>query len=241
VADLWNPGSGPPDSLQLLAEEMVLELPAVDELLMDAARAAAAGVGLSCGITYVARYGMVTVASSDEQAYAVDEIQYGTGEGPCLEALRSGVEVRVDDVSAETRWGSYPEMALRAGVRSSLSLPVMVGDRAVGALNVYSSEVGPLTADQEAAAILATSQAGGIVQSVRRTAAELVADPDWARGFQARHDLHIAIGIVMVRYSCGADDAADLLSRRALDEGVTVGEVIARILESGGRNPGPTS
>jgi GAF domain-containing protein len=228
------------DSLQLLAEELVLELPEIDELLVDAARAAAAGVGLSCGITYVARYGVITVASSDEQANAVDEMQYGSGDGPCLEALRTGAEVRVGDLATETRWGSYPQLALRARVRSSLSLPVTVGDRAVGALNVYSTRVGPLPADQEAAAILAANEVGGILQSVQQLAGELVADPDWASAFRARHELNIAIGMVMAQRGCTEDDAAALLSERAEHEHSSVADVVARTIDARGRGTPPT-
>jgi GAF domain-containing protein len=241
MADQASPQSGRSESLRLLAEDLVLELPAVDELLVDAARAAAGGMGLSCGITYVARYGVITVASSDEHAYAVDEIQYGLNVGPCLEALHTRAEVRVDDLRAETRWGGYPQLALRAGMRSSMSLPVLAGDQAaVGALNVYSTNVGPLPADQEAAAILATSQVGGILQSVRRTAAQLVADPDWVREFRARHELDIAVGVLMVQQDCAADEAAELLAQRARDQGSSVADIVARIIDSSGRKPGST-
>jgi len=241
MADPAESRSGRSESLRLLAEELVLELPTVDELLVDAARAAAGGVGLSCGITYVARYGVITVASSDERAYAVDEIQYGLSVGPCLEALHTGAEVRVDDLRAETRWGGYPQLALLTGMRSSTSLPVLADDQvAVGALNVYSTTVGPLPADQEAAAILATSQVGGILQSVRRTAAQLVSDPDWVREFRARHELDIAVGVLMVQQGCGAEEAAALLAQRALEKGLTVADIVARIIDSSGRKPGPT-
>lgn len=240
MADPALPQSGRSESLRLLAEELVLDLPAVDELLVEAARAAATGVGLSCGITYVARYGVITVASSDEHAHAVDEIQYGLSVGPCLEALHTRSEVRVDDLRTETRWGGYPQLALQAGMRSSMSLPVLAEDQsAAGALNVYSTSVGPLPADQEAAALLAASQVGGILQSVRRTAAQLVADPDWVREFRARHELDIAIGMLMVQQDCTADEAAAMLATHARDRGVTVADIVARTIDSSRRERGP--
>ena len=105
---------------------------------------------------------------------------------------------------------------------------------------MYSTHVGPLPPDQEAAAILATSQVGGILQSVRRTAAQLVADPDWVREFRARHELDIAVGVLMVQHGCGADEAAALLAQRAREQGVTMADIVARTIESSGRKPGPT-
>jgi GAF domain-containing protein len=221
----------------LLAEEVVLELPAVEHLLLDAARAAAAGVGLSCGITYVARYGVLTVASSDERANAVDEIQYSTDEGPCLEALRTRTVVRVEDQRADTRWRAYRELAVAAGVRSSLSLPLIVDDRAAGALNVYSTQVGPLPADQEAAAMLAASQVTGVLQAVRRLASGLLADPHAARSVQARHELDIAVGILTVQHSCSDTDARTMLTEQAKDRGVSVAQFAAELI-AGGSSPG---
>jgi len=226
----------PPESLQLLAEEVVLDLPAVEQLLSQAANAAAAGVGLSCGITYVARYGVITVASSDARANAVDEIQYGAGEGPCLEALRAGEMVRVDDLATEGRWGGYRDLALQAGVRSSVSFPLIVRGRPLGALNVYSTEVGPWPADQEAAAILASSQTTGLLHAVRGLAANLVRDPDAARGIQERHEFDVATGMLMAAHGYGAAQARTALVERAADRGISVA-LVAQLMATDQRDP----
>lgn len=228
-----------PDSpLQLLAEEVVLELPAVEQTLTDAVHAAAAGVGLSCGITYRARYGVVTVASSDDRASAVDEIQYGAGHGPCLEALQTAQAVRVDDLNTETRWGHYRDRALQAGVRSSLSVPVMINDQAVAALNVYSSEPGPLPADQEAATFLAASQVAGVLLAAQRLAADLVEDPVRARALQTQHELNIATGILMGRHDCSAAEARAMLGEQAATENIPLQAVVSRLVTSRGMASG---
>lgn len=238
MADPGTTGGEPSDAPLWLAEDVVLDLPAVEQLLLDAARSAAAGVGLSCGITYVARYGVLTVASSDERANTVDEIQYGIDEGPCLEAVRTGSVVRVDDQLADSRWGAYRGLAVAAGVRSSLSLPLIVDDRSVGALNVYSTQFGPLPADQEAAAMLAANQVTGVLQAVRRLAAGLLRDPDAARGVQARHELDIAVGILMVQHSCSDTRARSILTERAKARGVSVSSCAAELIATSGPAPG---
>ena len=228
-----------PESLQLLAEELVLDLPSVEQLLSQAAKAAAAGIGHSCGITYVARYGVITVASSDARANAVDEIQYGAGDGPCLEALHAGEVVRVDDLATEGRWGGYRELALQAGVRSSLSFPLIVRGRPIGALNVYSIEVGPWPADQEAAAILASTQAAGILHAVRGLAANLVRDPAVARGIRDRHELDVATGMLMATHGYDAARARTALAEQAADRGISVDSMVAQLLAIDQRYPGP--
>jgi GAF domain-containing protein len=218
------------DELRLLAEELVLALPAVEDALDDVARTAAAIVGRSCGITYVTLYGVLTVASSDSIANAVDELQYGTGDGPCLQALRTGETVRVEDVLTETRWGDYPALAAQAGVRSSLSYPVMVDDVAVGAVNFYSTSAGTWTADSEAAGLLLSFQVAGILGAVRGIAADLIADPSRAQAFAERHELDIACGILMARDGCSNVAARAILVADAARRGVPIHTVVTELL-----------
>lgn len=49
-----------------------------------------------------------TVAASSELATAVDRAQYADNSGPCLEALRGGEPVPVEDISATMTWPGFP-------------------------------------------------------------------------------------------------------------------------------------
>jgi GAF domain-containing protein len=220
----------PSAQLRLLAEELVLALPAVEDALDDVARTAAAVVGRSCGITYLTQYGVLTVASSDSIANAVDELQYGNGDGPCLEALRTGEVVRVEDVLTETRWGHYPALAAQAGICSSLSYPVIVDDISVGAVNFYSTSTGTWSADSEAAGLLLSFQVAGILGAVRGIAADLVADPRRAQGFAERHELDIACGILMAQRGCSNAEARTILAADAARRGVTTRTIVIELL-----------
>jgi GAF domain-containing protein len=237
MAELEAPdadGSGSTSRLRTLAEEVVLALPAIEEVLVGAARAASEGIGLSCGITYMSRYGAITVASSDALANAVDEMQYGATDGPCLEAMRTATVVRVDDLQVEERWPPYRHLAVAAGVRSSLSYPLIVDRLAIGALNVYSTAPGPWPADVEAATIVASEQATGALQAVRRFALNVITDPVTARGFQERADQDIVTGMLMVEHSCGEEEARAVLVRRAQAQGVSIRVLVARMIAGAG-------
>src|SRR5207249_1730813 len=76
--------------------------------------------------------------STDPLAEVVDEHQYGADEGPCLEAMRMQHTVRVDLFDG-ARWKRFAPAALAAGVRSALSLPLVAGEDATGALNLYGT------------------------------------------------------------------------------------------------------
>ena len=92
----------------------------------------------SCGVTMRRDDQAATVASSDEFAMLLGEIQYGRGHGPCLQALRTGERVKVPDLATDDRWGEYRLHALAAGARSSVSLPLTVNDATIGSVNLYS-------------------------------------------------------------------------------------------------------
>jgi GAF domain-containing protein len=76
--------------------------------------------------------GQVPTASTGELAAAVDELQYGSDEGPCLDALRGGVVIHVDDLATDDRWDNYRSPAVAHGVASSLSLPLTVEGEILG-------------------------------------------------------------------------------------------------------------
>jgi len=120
---------------------LLVESPSIDALLDKVVDLAADVVipAAGCGIT-VRRDGQpFSAAVSNDLAAQVDELQYWADEGPCLEALRSGTVVQVDDLSQDDRWDRYRLHAFAHGVISSLSLPLLVDGESLGALNLYSA------------------------------------------------------------------------------------------------------
>ncbi|MDQ1392081.1 MAG: hypothetical protein QOF30_1058 [Acidimicrobiaceae bacterium] len=80
-----------------------------------------------------------TSVSTGEMAWDVDQRQYASDEGPCLDAVRLQTIVKVDSYLDEARWPNLVPTAIDHGVRSSLSLPLVALDEPVGALNLYST------------------------------------------------------------------------------------------------------
>src|ERR1700712_3086479 len=57
------------------------------------------------GITTLSRQATSTPAASDELVLAIDDLQYSTGEGPCLTAAADHENVViVDDLTTDSRW-----------------------------------------------------------------------------------------------------------------------------------------
>ncbi|PRC43591.1 response regulator receiver protein, partial [Mycobacterium sp. ITM-2017-0098] len=84
-----------------------------------------------------------TVACTDEEAVELDNQQYASGRGPCLEAAMQRSPLRAVIDEAQQRWPEFAEAAQRAGIRASLSVPLMIDgadneQELVGSLNIYS-------------------------------------------------------------------------------------------------------
>jgi GAF domain-containing protein len=132
----------------LIVEELLRELSrvvlaerALEEILGEVTDIAQRNIpgAESTSITLVRDDRGFTAAHSGEMALAADEMQYERGYGPCLDAGRGNVVLRIDDVTTETRWPDYAQRVREVGVRSSLSVPLPYQGSSIGALNNYST------------------------------------------------------------------------------------------------------
>jgi hypothetical protein len=73
-----------------------------------------------------------TAVFTEYDANAVDGAQYLDDAGPCLAAYREQAVIRVCDTRADLRWPEFSREAVKRGVLSSLSLPLVVWGRRPG-------------------------------------------------------------------------------------------------------------
>lgn len=154
-----------------------------------------------------------TVASTGELASQLDEVQYGLGRGPCIDAATAGVVVRIDDLAEDARWADYGDRAVRAGARSSVSVPFPLQEHVLAALNLYAAE--PAAFDDEHVELaeeIAARAAVAVVNAVRYESAAEAAE-QLRRAMESRAVIEQAKGILMGRSNCSADEAFDMLVR----------------------------
>ncbi|MHC3468796.1 GAF and ANTAR domain-containing protein [Streptomyces sp. 7R007] len=193
-----------------------------------------------CGVTLQRGSRPLTVVSTGGTADKLDERQYGQDDGPCLQALRTGEVVYAPDMPGETRWASYPSYAVSLGVRSALSLPVPVGAHTVGALNFYASDTDAFSeADERRLTQFAAQAGGGIALAQRLSDAEEFTH-DLQAALQSRAVIDQAIGVVMGRRQCDADQALAILRDLSQQTNTKLRDVCAHLLtDMGGREPQP--
>jgi GAF domain-containing protein len=222
---------------------LMLSTPSLQELLDEMAVAAASVTSprAACGVTLRSEDRTWTVASSDALASNVDEVQYGTDQGPCLQTLRSGDVVDVPDLAAETRWGEYRAHALGYGVRSSLSLPLAVDGEVRGALNLYGRSVGAFDDVARRTAGLVAAHLSALLTLASRQARETELSAQLREALASRSVIDQAIGIVMEQQRAGPSAAFEVLrqlsqrqNRKLRDVAVELVTVVA------GAPPAPT-
>jgi PAS domain S-box-containing protein len=59
---------------------------------------------------------------------------------PGLEAVREGRVIVISDIARDERAGTWRETAISLGYRSSIALPLKLGNRSIGVLNAFASE-----------------------------------------------------------------------------------------------------
>lgn len=189
---------------------------------------------VSCGVTVYREGRPATVAATDESASQLDECQYRTAAGPCLQALDSAVPVMLTDLEAEQRWPEFLEVARNAGLQSSLSLPLLVDQEPVAGINLYSfTERAMFTGQaQNRYELFAAVAAGRLRQAVGHGRGQEVADL-LHEELASRMVIDMATGIVMCQLRCSAEDAAYTLWARSQVSQVpfhkVASDVVARV------------
>jgi GAF domain-containing protein len=235
-ADSQASGSAGPWVPELVS--LLLTTRSVEDFLGELARAAAGALDASCGIT-VRRDGRpMTVASSDALANQVDEVQYGAGQGPCLQSLATGQVVSVPDLAVEQRWDGYPAHALAYGIGSSLSLPMSTDSQTIGALNLYSRAAHAFDepADLTRSAALA-GQGSAVLSVALRQAQQAQLSEQLREALSSRSVIDQAIGILMAQQRCTARAAFAVLRGASQNRNRKLRDIATDVVTSIGGPP----
>lgn len=209
------------DNLDLAAafaelQNLLVEIPQVTDLLQQITQLAAAVVGAEgCGITLRRDGDVATVASSNELANYVDEIQYGRGQGPCLQAMNTSATVTVTDLSTDDRWPEYTARALNAGIRASLSLPLVIDGAPIGALNLYLTSPGTFSSTHIDNAWAFARQAMTTLTLARRQADQVTIEGQLREALASRAVIDQALGIIMATQRINSNAAFEVLRQQS--------------------------
>lgn len=178
-----------------------------------------------------------TVASSEERVWAIDADQYAAGDGPCLEAARTGKVIRVSIERARERWPDFTRSARAAGVASYLSHPLLIEDDFAGSLNLYSERPHGFSDFDVSVLRLYVTAASAAVANARRYARARDLVEHLRQAVDSHAVVDQAIGVLMARRGLTAARARAELFRESQNRNVKLRVVAQRLIDSAVRGP----
>lgn len=177
-----------------------------------------------------------TPVETDPIASELDQAQYRSGRGPCVDSARPDgpAMALADDLGTDDRWPEFASASVRAGFGSVLAtslVPDRTGAGLPGALNLYSRGRAAFTpADVDRALLLATHASLALATTAAVSAAELERS-QLRTAIASRDVIGQAKGILMARRGLTADAAFDVLRRTSQDINVKLVDLATTVNE----------
>jgi GAF domain-containing protein len=211
-----DPPRDPRAAFAELSKIMLAEQQLSDTLTRIAELAKETIVGAAeVSVTLMQDDAVSSVVFTGSLASYLDERQYESGFGPCMDAALSGGTVTIPETAADATYPDFGRAAARHGITHTMSIGLPVARQTIGALNIYGTEEGDFNeATQELATAFASYAAVAVANAgVYASTATLAANLQ--RALESRAVIDQAKGILMGRHGISADGAFDLLSRQS--------------------------
>jgi GAF domain-containing protein len=165
----------------------------------------------------------LTYVSTRMDAARLDAAQY-VDDGPCQEAGRTGEVVSVDhdDLLDEGRWQLFAQAGAAAGIRSTLSLPVIHSSRVVGGVNLYGRTAKTFDGRHEELATMVGGWAEGAVTNADLSFATRLEATRAPRRLDDLETVRAAVSLLVSERGVSARMAETKLYEAAAQAGIPV-------------------
>lgn len=175
---------------------------------------------------------------TDELSPHVDQIQYESDRGPCLDAWKHDRVVVLDTVDDAVR--PYPEferVARRFGIESVLALPLRVRSQLIGALNLYAFDARAFTARDVDDAQVVANVIGTTVRNASAYWETFELNRQLSEAMASRAVIEQAKGIIMSTMGTDAESAFELLRGQSQAENRKLRDIARELVERQTRRP----
>ena len=131
------------DVLVRLTDTLITDFDVID-VLYELTRDCVQLLGVDdAGLVLTDQRGGLQVMSSTSQAvHALELFQLSAGQGPCLDAFRTRIQVHAPDLAqVSARWPRFAERAGQVGIRGVHAIPMRCREHTLGAMNLFSRTV----------------------------------------------------------------------------------------------------
>lgn len=185
------------------------------------------------GITIMGGDQAGPICVSDQSVSALEDLQYGIGQGPCRDAFRSGESVHAPqlDEIAWSRWPSFVDLARASGIRAVFAYPLLAGGANVGVLTLYQRLEGSLSEAQNNDSVALSEVLTETVLSLQDDVPAGTLAPGLDDVVQYRAEIYQASGMVAIQLSIPAADALLRIRAHAFANDQSVAETAAQIVD----------
>jgi len=223
------------DTIDALSRFLVAEAPLgdtlhrVSELAVEAIPSARfLGISLLDG-----RGRANTAVFTDPQSPEIDTAQYAEGIGPCLDAWRDKRVVRIENMhEARQEFPAFAAAALAHGILCTMSMPIVVGDDGIGALNMYAVTTNAFSADDEATAWHFVTAAGVVMANSQAYWQAVELAEGLGEAMKSRAVIEQAKGMLMAHERrLSPEDAFEVLKKASQRENVRLRDIAYRMVD----------
>jgi hypothetical protein len=214
-------------------ERSLAETTSTQAYLQDAVMETGPLVGVEGSFSLaILLYGhLLTVATSDREAWDADQVEFDTEGGPCVEALRNGEDTGVIDLRSEDRWPAWCAVSSMMGFQAAAGLPAEVTPGQRLALNLYTRDPDGLDGDVIHRARLFNQEVARTLPTVLRITEQAQLAEHLQEALASRSTIDQALGVLMAQNRCTRDAAFGILRRASQHRNLKLREVAATVIE----------
>ncbi len=172
------------------------------------------------------------LAASHPFVSEIDEIQYVTvNEGPCITAALERRTVRTGSLGGEKMWPRFGPRVGRLGIHSALSLPLLLPEQTVGAINVYARGKDVFDDHAQRLGELFAAPAAVAVHNAQILTQALMLTGQLQTALTTRPVIDEAVGLIRGRTGATSEEALARLREMSQSEHIKMSEVAHRMVD----------
>jgi GAF domain-containing protein len=187
------------------------------------------------GITLFVDGKLKTSVFTHPEVPEIDQAQYRTGEGPCIEAYRTATRYLIRSTLEPGRWQEFRDSAARHGVLSTLSLPLRTHDGAIGALNLYAEAEDAFSEEDQRVAELFVTQAAFVLANAQAYWDARTLSENLQEAMKSRAVIEQAKGIIISTTGCDEDEAIRVLVQQSQSQNIKLRDIATEIVRNASR------
>lgn len=177
---------------------------------------------------------LLTAAATDDIARRIDGFEREIGEGPCVDAIKEDTAQLDRDLTAGSAWPLLRDrIVAETPVRSMAGFRLVVDQRKVGALNLFSDDPHGLTEESvDQATVLAAFTSVALIAATHQEQARTLRE-----GLASNREIGKAVGLMMAFHKVGDDAAFEILRKASQEMNVKLGQVARQVVDHHNQRP----